>query len=207
METTTDTNVNTLIQKAIQTAMTYEDYRDLMRSLVVDKKATGVEQSDALANYTLLNDKRMKRLGKTTKIEGEALTIIKEIDTKITWLVLTESWCGDAAQTMPIMQKIAEENSNIDLKVILRDEHLDLMQHFMYNNTLSIPKLIAIHADTQEIIGDWGPRPQKLTKIVETYKNENGSLTPEFKEEIQVWYTKDKGQSTITDLVQLLALK
>lgn len=207
MQATLDTQVKTLLRKSLKTAMTYETYRDLMRGLVADKKSTGTEQSEDLAHYTFLNEKRMKRLGKTTKIDSLTIDKIKQVDTPITWLVLTESWCGDAAQTMPIMQKFAEQNSNIDVKVILRDENLELMNHFLYNNTLSIPRLIAINNNTEEIIGDWGPRPSNLTKIVSDYKAKHGSLTAEFKEELQLWYTKDKGQNTIADLVQLLPLK
>ncbi len=207
MHTTIENNVKEIVEKAITSAMTYEEYRDLMRTLVAENKSTGVEQSDTLVNYTMLNDKRMKRLDKTVKIDTESAEKIKQVDTKITWLILTESWCGDAAQTMPAIQKVSAQNKNIIVKIVLRDENLELMNNFLYNNTLSIPRLIAVNNDTQEIMGDWGPRPSKLTKIVEAYKAEHGSLSAEFKEELQVWYNKDKGQNTIKDLMQLLPLK
>ncbi|SNQ43075.1 thioredoxin family protein [Cellulophaga lytica] len=204
---TINTTVTSLITNAISAAMPYTEYREQMRNLVANNKSTGEIQSDALANYTMLNDKRMKRLDKTTKLPDATISKIKQVTAKTTWLVLTESWCGDAAQSMPVMQKFAEQNSNINVKVILRDENLELMNHFLYNNTLSIPRLIAFNEDTQEVIGDWGPRPSKLTKIVENFKAKNGSLTPEFKQELQVWYNKDKGNTIIEDLTQLLALK
>lgn len=204
---TLNSSVTSLITEAISTASTYTEYREQMRNLVANNKSTGEIQSDALANYTMLNDKRMKRLDKTTKLPDATISKIKQVTAKVTWLVLTESWCGDAAQSMPVMQKFAEQNSNINVKVILRDENLELMNHFLYNNTLSIPRLIAFNEDTQEVIGDWGPRPSKLTKIVENFKAKNGSLTPEFKQELQVWYNKDKGNTIIEDLTQLLALK
>lgn len=204
---TLNSSVTSLITEAISTASTYTEYREQMRNLVANNKSTGVLQTDALANYTMLNDKRMKRLDKTTKLPDATISKIKQVTAKVTWLVLTESWCGDAAQSMPVMQKFAEQNPNIDVKVIFRDENLELMNHFLYNNTLSIPRLIAFNEDTQEVIGDWGPRPSNLTKIVEDFKAKNGGLTPEFKQELQVWYNKDKGQNTIEDLTQLLALK
>ncbi|WP_051983515.1 thioredoxin family protein [Cellulophaga lytica] len=204
---TINTTVTSLITNAISAAMPYTEYREQMRNLVANNKSTGEIQSDALANYTMLNDKRMKRLDKTTKLPDATISKIKQVTAKTTWLVLTESWCGDAAQSMPVMQKFAEQNSKIDVKVILRDENLELMNHFLYNNTLSIPRLIAFNEDTQEVIGDWGPRPSTLSKIVENFKAKNGSLTPEFKQELQVWYNKDKGNTIIEDLTQLLALK
>lgn len=204
MENTTQVNTAALIEKALVSAQTYEQYIALMEDLAASGRSTGETQTEALANYTMLNHKRMKRLGKTIKIDEEITTRIKQLDRKMTWLVLTESWCGDAAQTMPVMNKMAELNSDIDLKIILRDENLELMNQFLYNNTLSIPKLIVIDRENNKVVGDWGPRPSNLTKIVEDFKAENGTLTPEFKQELQVWYNKDKGKNTVTDLITCL---
>jgi len=196
-----------LVQKGITKAMTYQEYRLLVDELSAKGKSTGPEQSENLTNYTVLNQRRMKRLDKTLKINEESVKKIKDFDKKITWLVLTESWCGDAAQTMPMMNKAAEINDNISLRVILRDENLDIMDRFLTNGTLGIPKLIIIEDSSGEILGDWGPRPKIATQMVIDYKNAHSALTPEFKEELQVWYNKDKGQSTLNDLLELLALE
>ncbi|MGB5498720.1 MAG: thioredoxin family protein [Maribacter sp.] len=196
-----------VVQKGISKAMTYQDYRRLVDNLSAESRSTGPEQSEVLTNYTLLNQRRMKRLDKTLKISDASVKKIKDFDKKVTWLVLTESWCGDAAQTMPMMNKVAEHNDNISFKVILRDENLDVMNRFLTNNTMSIPKLVMVEDATGEILRDWGSRPKTATQMVIDYKNEHGTLTPEFKEELQVWYNKDKGQSTLSDLMELLALE
>jgi len=81
------------------------------------------------------------------------------------------------------------------------------MNRFLTNNTMSIPKLVMVEDATGEILDDWGSRPKTATQMVIEYKNEYGTLTPEFKEELQVWYNKDKGKSTLSDLVELLALE
>ncbi|QWX83256.1 thioredoxin family protein [Cellulophaga sp. HaHaR_3_176] len=196
-----------IVKESLPKGISYEEYRSKVSALVALKQSTGIFQTDNLINYTLLNDKRMKRLDKTLKISEEDTIEIKKIDRKVTWLVLTESWCGDAAQTMPIMNKIAKLNSNIDFKVLQRDENLELMNRFLYNNSLSIPKLIMVDDITGEVINDWGPRPTVATKMVNDFKEEHGSLTPEFKQDLQMWYTKDKGQNTIKDLLASLLLK
>ncbi|RMB63454.1 thioredoxin family protein [Dokdonia sinensis] len=193
-----------LIEEALSDAISYQDYRALTEKHALEGTNTGQEITDALANYTLLNHKRMKRLDKTLKISPEMRQQVENYDRKVTWLVLTESWCGDAAQTMPMMQKFADLNKSIDFKVILRDEHLELMDEFLYNGGRSIPKLIAIDTTTREVIGNWGPRPSQATQLVDDYKRTHGSLTPEFKEDLQVWYNKDKGQNTARDLIKLL---
>ena len=196
-----------LVQKGISKAMSYQDYRILVDNLSTEGKSTGSEQNEALTNYTVLNQRRMKRLDKTLKISDEAVKKINAFDKKVTWLVLTESWCGDAAQTMPMMNKVAELSDNISFKVILRDENLEVMNRFLTNNTMSIPKLVMVENATGEILGEWGSRPKTATQMVIDYKNEHGTLSPEFKEELQVWYNKDKGQSTLSDLMELLALE
>ena len=187
--------------------MTYEEYRNLVANLVAKNKSTGEIQNEDLANYTMLNDKRMKRLDKTLEFSESVIAKVKKIDQKMTLLVLTESWCGDAAQTMPVMNKLASFNQNIEFKVVLRDENLDLMNHFLYKGTLSIPKLIILHAESNKVISEWGPRPVIATKMAQDFKNEYGTLTPEFKQNLQMWYTKDKGQSTADDILACLLLK
>ena len=196
-----------VVQKGISGAMTYQDYRVLVDNLSAEGKSTGPEQSEVLTNYTVLNQRRMKRLDKTLKISDEAVKIINDFDKKVTWLVLTESWCGDAAQTMPMINKVAEINDNISLKVILRDENLDIMNRFLTNNTMSIPKLVMVSDETGEVIREWGSRPSIATQMVMDYKNEHGALTPEFKQDLQIWYNNDKGQGTSEDLLKLLALE
>ncbi len=146
----------------------------------------------------------MRRLDKTTKISEERQTIFSNYRKKVTWLVLTESWCGDAAQSLPVLNNIAAITPHLTLKVVLRDQHIDLMQHFLTNGAMAIPKLIAVDEVSGDIIGTWGPRPSEATKMVTDYKAANGSLSPEFKKDLQVWYTKDKGQSIIEDITQVL---
>jgi thiol-disulfide isomerase/thioredoxin len=193
-----------LIKESLKTAVSYKTYREMVSEHVQNGTSTGPAQTQDLSQYTLLNDSRMRRLDKTTKIPESVLQKIDNYKGKMTWLVLTESWCGDAAQSMPIMNKMAEMTSRIELKVVLRDENPELMNAFLTNGSKSIPKLIAIDNDTNEIIGDWGPRPTKATQLVDAYKKEHGKLTPEFKKELQVWYNKDKGQNTAENLGEFL---
>ncbi|EDP98451.1 thioredoxin family protein [Kordia algicida OT-1] len=202
--TTTETHIKSIIEESLAKATSYQEYRTLVQNLVAEGKSTGELQTEALTNYTMLNDRRMKRLDKTTKLTDEAVAEIKLYDGDVTWLVLTESWCGDAAQTMPVINKVAELNDNITLKVVLRDENEALMNEFLTNGGKSIPKLIAIDNTSGNVIGDWGPRPTKATKMVNDYKAEHGKLTPEFKQDLQVWYNKDKGQNTVSDLLKLV---
>lgn len=196
--------INEIISESLEKAISYKDYRDLVSKLVDKESTTGNEKTEALVNYTMLNDRRMRRWDKTVKLSEDIKSKIKDFDKKVTWLVLTESWCGDAAHIMPVINKVAELNDNIDYKVVMRDENDELMRQFLTNGGKAIPKLIAIDKDTNEVINTFGPRPSVATDLVNAYKEEHGKLTPEFKEDLQRWYNKDKGQSTLEDLLNLL---
>ncbi len=192
-----------IIENSLGKAISYSEYRNLVKELLAEGKSTGLTQSDDLLNYSLLNDKRMKRLDKTIKISEETIAKLKDIKEPQTWLVLTEGWCGDAAQNLPVINKIAEENSNIKLKLVLRDENIELMDKFLTNGGRSIPKLIALD-EKNEVINTWGPRPTVATKMVVDYKSEYGSLDAEFKKDLQVWYNKNKGENVQENIVSLL---
>ena len=192
-----------IIENSLQTAISYSDYRALVHTLLVEGKSTGPEQSEDLTNYSLLNDKRMKRLDKTIKISDENIQEFQKVKKPQTWLVLTEGWCGDAAQNLPVLNKIALNTANIDLKIILRDENLPLMDLFLTNGGRSIPKLIALDKDNN-VIDSWGPRPTTATNMVADYKEKNGILDSQFKQDLQVWYNKDKGKSVQEDFIHLL---
>ncbi|GMN06888.1 thioredoxin family protein [Croceitalea sp. MTPC5] len=200
-------SISKMIQNAISKAMTYAEYRTLVAELAAINSSTGNEQTEALANYTQLNDRRMRRWDKTLKISEALETTLKSSTKKTTWLVLTESWCGDASPSLPVMNKLAELLPNLDLKIVLRDENPELMDLFLTNGARSIPKLIALESGTNKVLGEWGPRSTLATKMVESYKAEHGKLSPEFKQELQVWYNKDKGQDILADLVKLLTLE
>jgi len=192
-----------IIKKSLQKTYTYQAYKDLVKTLLLEGKSTGPNQSEDLTNYSLLNDKRMKRLDKTIKILDDTKQFLKTIKTHQTWLVLTEGWCGDAAQNLPVIHKIAEVNSNINLQLVLRDENLELMDLFLTNGGRSIPKLIALDKDLN-ILFTWGPRPQTATNMVLDYKTKHGSLDAQFKQDLQVWYNKDKGESIQNDFKELI---
>lgn len=197
-----------LLQNGIAKGISYQDYRLLMDNLSSEGKATGQEVSKEMIDYTLLNQRRMKRLDKTLKINDDSIEKIKGYNQKnVTWLVLTESWCGDAAQTLPMINKVATLNDNITLKIILRDENLDIMNRFLIHGAMSIPKLVMIDNISGEVLGEWGSRPKNLEQMVIDFKNQHGVLTTSFKEELQVWYNTDKGQSILKDILDLLSLE
>lgn len=195
---------NHIIEESLKKGISYPEYTKLVEQLVEEKSTTGDSKTEALIEFTKLNDRRMKRWDKTLKIPAHLEEKITSIDSKVSWLVITESWCGDAAHVMPVINKVSELNKNIDFKVVLRDENEALMNQFLTNGSKSIPKLIMIDDATNDVVSTYGPRPNTATQMVNDFKKKHGVLTADFKQDLQVWYNKDKGQSTLEDLTELL---
>lgn len=206
MDIITHHNLDTVLEVSLNNSMPYQAYRALMGHLVENHSTTGLDKSEDMVGYTILNEQRMKRWDKTLKVSEEAQEKIASFKGSVTWLVLTESWCGDAAHVIPVINKVAELHPTIDLKLVLRDENDALMQQFLTNGGKSVPKLIMIDNASGDVVDTFGPRPTGATMLVEDYKAEHGTITAEFKEILQSWYNKDKGQNTVEDLISLLGL-
>lgn len=196
--------IKAIIDNALGQSMSYQEYVTLMSTLTQTGKATGPNQTESLINYTKLNNQRMTRLTKTTKLDEATETALSSISRPQTWLIITESWCGDAAQVVPLLQKMADTSDQIDPRFVLRDENLELMDEFLFRGGRSIPKLILLD-ENHEVLGSWGPRPQEAQMLFDNWKKEeNPRPYTEFSVELQKWYLKDKGQSTFSEIVAMI---
>lgn len=194
--------MKTILAKALFHSHSYLEYRKLVSDLLSEGKSTGNEQSEALFHYSSLNETRMSRLDKTMKVIPEIKAQLIGLKNEYIWLVLSEGWCGDAAQLLPVFNKMAlESNNKIELKVVLRDENPELMDCFLTNTSKSIPKLIVINKNTGAVIFHWGPRPKGALDFIKKYKAEFGIIDEKAKSELQMWYFHDKGVSTQNEIM------
>ena len=194
----------TYTKEFLAQSMSYEHYRNLIDTLLAVDKTTGLNRSAAMIHYTKMNVQRMKRLDKTTQLNDDFVDLISRIEKTYTWLVITEAWCGDAAQIIPIIKKMSDASTGkIMLKFILRDEHLDVMDAHLTNGSRAIPKVIILDSQLDEIT-NWGPRPKALQALVIDWMK-NPELTHEdWSEKVHAWYAKDKTQEIQTEFVNLL---
>ncbi|OAZ03613.1 thioredoxin family protein [Flavobacterium succinicans] len=196
--------MKTSIAKALFHSHPYINYRKIVSDLLKEGKSSGNEQSEDLTHYSALNETRMNRLDKTIKIDATVAEQLKGLQNEYTWLVLAEGWCGDAAQILPIINKMALETDKIDLRIVFRDENENLMNQFLTNGGKAIPKLIIIDKATSEVIADWGPRPKGAKDLILNYKKEHGVVDETAKSELQLWYLHDKGLSTQEEILGLI---
>jgi hypothetical protein len=193
------------IAQALFHSHSYSEYRKLVSDLLKEDKSTGNEQSPALANYSMLNETRMNRLEKTLKIAPENIERLKALKHDYIWLVISEGWCGDAAQLLPLFEKMVEESDGkLEMKIVLRDENEDLMNLFLTNKGKAIPKLIVIHKETGGALAHWGPRPKGAADLISNYKKEHGAIDEQAKTDLQLWYLHDKGLSSQQEIMGMM---
>ena len=192
------------IQLALAQSCSYEVYRTVVKNQFLAGKVTGHEQSEAFLHYTELNEARMNRLDKTIQLTAETLSALAQLDKKYLWLVLTEGWCGDGAQVLPVLHKIAQANANIDFKLVFRDQNEELIQLVLTNGSRAIPKLLIIDFETHTLLGQWGPRPQGAVELIANYKKEHGVVDEAAKADLQLWYFRDRGVEIQQEIVALM---
>ncbi|MCF2495584.1 thioredoxin family protein [Dyadobacter chenhuakuii] len=197
-------NVADLFPLAVtENAYSYADYMRLMEKVVLEKRTTGEKQSEDLNHYTRLNLARMQRLNKTVVVTEELKETINNVTIPQTWYILTEAWCGDASQNIPPIVAATLTNPLITVKILLRDENPTIMDAYLTNGGKSIPKLIAVDEDFNELF-TWGPRPEEGQEMMRAYKANPVKSYQEFSEEMQRWYIADKSLSLQRELRVLL---
>ncbi len=160
------------------------------------------EEAERL-EYTKLNLHRSERIARTYKIDDELGHLIDAIDTPQLWMVLTEPWCGDSAQCIPYITIMAARNPAVELKLLLRDENLDVMDLYLTGQSRSIPRLVAFGSDDHEIFR-WGPRPAAAQAVVDEAKAA-GLEKQELLKKLHLWYGRDRGKSLEAEFLAIHA--
>lgn len=190
---------------SLPSTISYDQYMARITDLVASGQTSGPVQSDALIKYTRLNLKRMQRLNKTVNPGKELLKAVNQVPTPMRWIAITEAWCGDAAQNLPFIARLAELSPNVTLGLVWRDEHLEYMNQHLTNGSKAIPKLIIYREDTLAELGKWGPRPEPPQRRVLQFVREAkpGESYETVADEIHTWYSRDKNATLEAELLQL----
>jgi hypothetical protein len=196
------TTTNTLIKKSdyagyLEKGIGYNQYKQQMA------KGLALSTDLKIKEYINLNQRRMHRVEKTYVPGAAIVEKLKALKHKTYWLVLTEHWCGDASQILPVFNTIAElSGGKIDMRLVYRDENPELMDAYLTNETRSIPKLVQLD-EHFNVTAIWGPRPaiaQKLVKELKSYPPTAADYTTG----LHLWYAKDKQQSLEKEISTLL---
>jgi hypothetical protein len=114
----------------------------------------------------------------------------------VSLLAIVEDWCGDASNTVPVLARLGHEAECLDMKVIRRDEHPDLMDRYLTNGARSIPIVIALDQEFREL-GHWGIQQWVL-------EHKDSMPSKERYPIVRQWYAKDRGHTTLREVLGML---
>lgn len=180
-------------------------YRALLARLVEEGRTTGPDQSAEMVAYTKLNLARTVRMERTVVLSAETKSALEGAPA-MTWLVITEPWCGDSSQVVPVLQRMAAHAPRIRLCFLLRDEHPELMDRYLTNGARAIPKLIAVDEGGNERF-TWGPRPKAAQDLVIGNKQlplDEQLPKAELYAKVHAWYAKDRGRTVQAEVAEAL---
>lgn len=199
-----ETITQTITQELLDEALDYTAYNQLIAKRYEQGRTTNDDNRPNMLEYTKLNIHRTSRWDKKAKIEEQLIEKLQNLPIRMTWLVITEGWCGDSSQIIPFLNKMAECSPKIDLKMILRDQHPEVMDEFLTNGSRSVPKLIALHSETLDILGSWGPRPEEAqqTYLAERADPEIANKTAT--ENLHIWYARNKGKAVQQEFMEYI---
>jgi hypothetical protein len=114
-------------------------------------------------------------------------------------LVIAEDWCGDASNTIPILDRLTKLTPGLEMRIVRRDQHPELMDRYLTNGSRSIPIVIVLDEELREI-GHWGPRPA----VLQSWVMANRLTTPkaELYPQVRKWYARDHGETTIREVLE-----
>jgi hypothetical protein len=188
----------------IQKSVTYSEYIELTKSIIENPSPTAPYDNEKMLKYTEANLERMQRVSSNIAIDQKLYNLLNSVNEKWIWVIITEPWCGDAAQIVPALCAFADVNENIETKLILRDTNLDLIDAYLTNGGRSIPKLICVKAENLEEIGTWGPRPQEIQVIVDAFISDTTTSFGQKVRQIHEWYDDNKSAALQEEFIALL---
>ncbi len=178
-------------------AISFEQYvKDIEDEILSDKNLE-------FKPYFELNKKRMDRILNTYLVKEAQMKQFDGLNYSGKLLIITEGWCGDAAQSLPVIYRFFEKF--LEIKIVYRDQNEDLMNQYLTNDSKSIPIVLILNED-KEVVAHWGPRPEFGNELFRHYKNNEETYPKEkLMEDMQMAYNKDKGAAIIEEMIKTIA--
>ena len=179
-------------------AVSYTDYLHEAGERLGNPKNS---QEADYAEYYRLGIQRMNRMWEKYLPNSEQVATLanKNFNGKI--LIISEAWCGDASQVIPVVVKFFEQ---FEIKISYRDQEPSLIDDYLVNGGKSIPIVIFLDENFNEL-AHWGPRPKHGTELFKKYKANPEEFTrDQFYVELQTYYAKNRGFDTVEELLELL---
>jgi len=192
------------LDKRPHNGLTFSEYFNIMEVKVNLTNLSDLSEEERVTVEQLrLNYQRSSRIIRTHKLNDRLSGLIKQISSPQLWMVITEAWCGDSAQNLPYIVKIAECNPLINLRILLRDQNTDIMDYYLSEEKArSIPKIVAFNDEGDELF-QWGARPKEAQDLVTKLKSER--LSKEiFLNRLHLWYGRNRGKNLENEFIDII---
>lgn len=138
---------------------------------------------------------------RTARVGDDVVAAAESLGRRFRLLAIVEDWCGDAINSIPVVARWVERVPALELRLIRRDEHPELMEAYLTGTSRSIPIVIVL-TEAMEEVGRWGPRPAALQEWVMAQRRAGSGkgLYPE----IRKWYARDRGESTLQEILAVM---
>ena len=190
------------IEQITASGLTPEAYGKVTqrRAAVDPSSLKGMEAERA--EFAKLNLHRVGRILRTWQPNAELASLLARIDRPQLWMVLTEPWCGDSAQCVPCLEIMAENNPQITIRYLLRDDNLEIMDRYLTDGKRSIPLLAAFDTAGAELFR-WGPRPAEAQAVFDAATTA-GLEKPAKLEKLHLFYGRNRGRALAGEWVAVL---
>ncbi len=191
-------------EKRPHNGLTYQDYFAKFVAKVNDIDPVTLDEKQRNAwEAKRLNLQRSLRVEKTYKLPEALKAAVRQIQTPQLWMVITEDWCGDSAQVLPQIVKIADENDSITLRIVPRDSNLDIMEQYLTDGKMGVPKIVAFDEDGNELF-TWGPRPKEAAELFAEAATQ-GIPKTEIYPKLHLWYGRDRGKAVDREFLEIIS--
>lgn len=138
---------------------------------------------------------------RTARVAPDLLPRVAAVKGRWNLLVLSEDWCGDAVNSVPVVARLAESIADCEYRIVSRDANPDLMNARLTAGTRSIPVVMVLDETYQEK-GWWGPRPAELQRwfVSEGVLMEK----PDRSRHMREWYARDRGRSAQSEVLAII---
>ena len=182
---------------------TYQDYLAAWEAELNDTDPEMLPEKERNQwEYRKLNYQRSLRVQKTYRMPEALQEAVAAIEQPQIWMVITEDWCGDSAQTLPVIEAIASRNDQVELRILSRDDHPAVMEQYLTAGKRAIPVLVAFDETGRELFR-WGPRPAAAAQLFREALAQGLSKT-EIYPKLHLWYGRDRGKTVSGEFLELL---
>ena len=116
-------------------------------------------------------------------------------------LVVAESWCGDAVNSVPYLAALAAADSTLDLRLLRKADAKRLLRSHLLRGRDATPLVIVLDGAFAEQ-GSWIEQPAPLKALVR-------ELEPTMPEDslaihVRAWYAADSGRTSVAEVLALI---